>query len=235
MAAVRGWLATCVTLVAVALAGCGGSSTSTPAPTVESPGAALEAWYRAVEHGDAKRACGLLTGHGRRAIEGQVKKSCATVYSSPRRGPMPRIGPVGIRGDLALAVTGTKPAGVSNVTALRRFRGRWLIDLASTPVLDSLDVAGIPPIERESLPSGGQQLPDVLGAAARYVDKQASSGGPAVHVATAAVVGDVAIAYLLPGSDVPGARPSSATYGSLILTRGAHGWRPLGGTTVSTP
>src|SRR2546423_7814306 len=185
MATVRGRVVISCVLLALAVGGCGGSSgssSSTGQELASSPGIALRGWYSAVEEGNARTACGLLTDRGRRVIRVESGKPCATLSSSPRRGSKPEIGPVGVRRDLALAITGTKISGLGNVVVLRRIRGRWLVDLPWTPVLDSLHVRGIPPIQRESLPSGGAQMPRILGAAGRYVDKQASSAGAAVHV-----------------------------------------------------
>jgi hypothetical protein len=133
-------------------------------------------------------------------------------------------------------VTESRQTRSASVVVLRRRDGRWRVDSPSTPVLASLHVHGVPARQRERLPTGGAQVQSVLGAAGRYVDKQAASGGAAVHVVTAAIVGDVAIAYLLPGTDIPGVHhPPSVDYGTLTLIRGPHGWKQFGGEVLHVP
>jgi hypothetical protein len=224
-------------VLALAIAGCGGSgggTSSTGATGTASPSGVLRAWYLAAARGNGATACGLMTGHGRRAVEAVREsngQSCRNVIADHRFGrPRPeRVGPVGTHDSVALGVVQFQAHGSRAVGVLRRQGGRWLVDLAGpVPVLDSVRANGVPDAYRESLPIAG---PDVLGVAGRWVDGHVASGSlNRVHVAAAAVVGGIALAYLVPGSDVGGAAkaPPATRLEFLLLVESDGRWRVVG-------
>jgi hypothetical protein len=240
---VRGLAVIACAAAAVAIAACGGSSgpssssTSQPPKSATgppSPGAALRAWEGAVSGRDGRAACRLMSAHARRAIRFETRRGCVAFYGSPSHPPIrpPRIVAIGARGDVALGVLRSGSAGAGGVTVLRRLGGRWLIDLTGvTPILASVPAPGTPPLYRESLPTTGPRALAALGAAGRYVDS-APAHAPSAHghVTAAAVVGDVALAYVLAGSDVGAGKGGSPRHGLqsvLVMSRANGGWRVL--------
>jgi hypothetical protein len=172
-----------------------------------------------------------MTERGRRAIEAAGRgATCRAVLAKPGRFGRPAgVGPTGVDGDLALGVVRFRAQGSRAVTVLRRAGGRWLVDLPGpVPVLDSVRAADVPDRYRESLPIAG---PDVLGVAGRWVDGHVASGSlNRVHVAAAAAVGGLALAYLVPGSDVRGSAkvPPASKLEFLLLVASDGRWRGVG-------
>src|SRR6266487_1095297 len=127
MLPVKGRIA--LTLVALAVAGCGGSSAapeSGGARAGSSPAGAIRAWYGAAANGDGRRACALMTAHGRRAIEASAKgRGCRATLSRTGLFERPkRVGPTGRRGQLALVAVAFQAKGSRAIGVLRREGGR---------------------------------------------------------------------------------------------------------------
>jgi hypothetical protein len=219
-----------IALAAAALAGCGGSSDTNSG--VGSPKAALGAWYAAVARGDARAACDLMTAHGRRLLEAiqaaGTGRGCTNALTGAQFERPTAIGPVGLRGDLALGVVRFQAAGSRALAVLRREDGGWLVDVPGpVPLSAAAHASGVPSVFQESLPSAG---PDVLGTASRWVDARVQSGSlNRAHVTTATAVGRVALAYLAPGSDVSGrSRPNAKELQFLLLVKSKGLWHVIG-------
>jgi hypothetical protein len=235
---VRGLAVIACATAAIVIAGCGGSSggagsgAATGSDPTASPEAAVRAWYAAVANARPAGACGLMTAAGRRRVEVGVSGSCRETLSRVPQVPrLAGVRPTAVRGDLALAVARFEADHRLAVTVARRQGDSWLVDLPGPfPVDDSVHARGVPASLRESLPSAGAQTSAVLGAAGRWVDPRVASGELGrVHVATAAVVGRVALAYLLPGSDVGAAGAASTkNVQALVLVGGGGTWRVIG-------
>jgi hypothetical protein len=239
MSTVRGRILAGCALLAAAIAGCGGSSggtgsgaAATGSDPTGSPEAAVRAWYVAVAGARPADACALMTAAGRRRVEVGVSGGCRETLSRVPQVPrLTGVRPTGGTGNLALAVARFGAANRLAVAAARRQGGRWLVDLPGQfPVAASVRARGVPGSLRESLPSAGAETSAVLGAAGRWVDQRVASGELGrVHVANAVVVGRVALAYLLPGSDVGGAGAASTeNVQALVLVGEGGAWRVIG-------
>jgi hypothetical protein len=236
---VRGLAVIACATAAIAIAGCGGSSggagpgaAATGSDPTGSPAAAVRAWYVAVAHARPAVACGLMTAAGRRRVEVGVSGACRETLSRVPQVPrLTRVRPTGVSGRLALAVARFEAAHRLAVAVARRQRGRWLVDLPGPfPVAASVRARTVPASLRVPLPSAGAQTSAVLGAAGRWVDPRVASGALGrVHVASAVAVGRVALAYLLPGSDVGAAAGASTkNVQALVLVGGGGAWRVIG-------
>ncbi len=231
----------------LALAGCGagaggGATTSSGGATTSSgddEGAARAAfaeWYARMREGDIAASCRLMTGNGRRAMA-VLGADCAGARGDRLTGPRPDLGPIGAANGIALVVTRHPAKGGFSaenfVAVLRHRQGTWLVDLPQpAPIPPSLRAPGVPPYLFESLPTGGIVGNGPLAAASRYVDSGVASGSlDREHVDTVATVGDVALAYLVAGSDVAGTATTPVPAGTptdiLVLTKRAGRWRVL--------
>jgi hypothetical protein len=236
---VRGIAVIACATAAIAIAGCGGSSggagsgaAATGSDPTGSAEAAVRAWYGAVAHARPAEACGLMTAAGRRRVEVGVSGGCPQTLSRiPQVPRLADVRPTGVEGALALAVARFEAGHRLAVAVARRKGGRWLVDLPGPfPVAASVRARSVPASLRVPLPSAGAQTSAVLGAAGRWVDRRVASGALGrVHVANAVMVGRVALAYLLPGSDVGAAAGASTkSVQALVLVGGSGTWRVIG-------
>jgi hypothetical protein len=230
MAAVRGIVAVCCALLALAVPGCGSSRSGglgVPGPaTLQGAKQALHEYF------SAAKPCALMTQHGRAVLLKLGGPKACQALKLRDRAPVPIVGPVGAGGDLALAYfrdrgkRASEPGG--GVAVVRRRDGRWLVDFPGPmPIPPSIPARGVSPASRYPLPTTGPSIRGALGAASRYTDSQVARGSDRVHVAAATVVGDVALAYQVAGSDVPGtatAPPQPGLNGVLLLTKHPAGW-----------
>src|SRR5205823_14775521 len=109
----------------------------------------------ATRRGDGPAACALMTARGRHTAERIGGPGFCGKHPPPKHSVRPpKIGPIGTRGPLALAVSKG-----SFVTGMRRQGGRWLVDvLAPAPVPDSLHVKHVPKVLRTRLPTTGPEV-----------------------------------------------------------------------------
>jgi hypothetical protein len=213
---------------ALAMAGCGsgGAETLTYSRGATAPPAVFADWSRYMHRGDVRTACRLMTANGRRSLAAVDGQSCDSTEGLS--GPAPKLGPAGVAKDLALLVV--KYPNESFIAVLRREGGRWLVDLPQpAPIPRSPATSGTPPFLVERLPVAGPTSP-AFGAASRYVDRGVASGRlDREHVDTVAVVGKLALAYLVAGSDISGTATTPVPAGTptdiLVLSRTSGGWR----------
>jgi hypothetical protein len=213
---------------ALAMAGCGGggAETLTYSRGASAPAAVFQDWSRYMRRGNVRTACRLMTANGRRSLAAVDGQSCDSTEGLS--GPAPKPGPAGVAKDLALLVV--KYPNESFIAVLRREGGRWLVDLPQpAPIPRSLASPGTPRFLVERLPLAGPTSP-AFGAAARYVDRGVTSGRlDREHVGTVAVVGHVALAYLVAGSDAGGTATSPVPAGTptriVVLAKGGGRWR----------
>jgi hypothetical protein len=175
--------------------------------------------------GDVGAACELMTANGRRSLAAIDAQDCNSTEGLS--GPAPKVGPVGVAKDVALTLV--RYANESFIAVMRRENGRWLVDLAQpAPIPRSLAHSNTPPYLIERLPLAGPTDP-AFGTASRYVDRGVASGRlDREHVNTVAVVGKLALAYLVAGSDIQGAAttpvPAGTSTDILVLAKSRHGW-----------
>ncbi len=169
-----------------------------------------------------------MTANGRRSLAAVDGQSCDSTEGLSGQAPM--LGPVGVDHGMALVVVRYRDE--SFVAVLRRPEGRWLVDLAQpAPIPEALASADTPPYLVRRIPVAGPASP-ALAVASRYVDHGVANGHlDREHVDTVAAVGDVALAYLVAGSDVAGPATTPVPAGTptdiLVLAKRLGRWRVL--------
>ena len=204
-----GVLATLLASVAFALSGC--ADQAEPSAGERADEQAVEhAVQRAMSAKDAETQCSLLTDAGRQYVvdnfaQGKVSR-CEDIPVSgsgeQSDEPAPKVGPVGVSGDFALAVIQFDgELDESVVYTLRRVDGDWLIDCPCVvPTPEQVD-AGESKDAEDYINS-----PEGLGAA----DQEVTDG----DFNPVKAVGDVALAYQADGGSAP----------TLLVNEG-NGWR----------
>jgi hypothetical protein len=126
------WLALGGAVVALLVAGCGGSSTPKQSPDVKAASSVVKRYLSALASGDGSTACGLMTSSYRAKVVSGAPSKCAKAFStladefsSSEKSTLANatIAAAKITGDTA-SVTVKGQKGVAELT---KQSGRWLI------------------------------------------------------------------------------------------------------------
>jgi hypothetical protein len=201
------------------LVGCGGDDEGpdrTDPAAEQKIVAAVNIFHRAITEGNGERACGELTAAGREELADQFAENgeniCEAISKDKpaRRGKavLPRVEPVGVEGDFAVAVIQFPGEREENLLyTLIQEDGEWRVDYPGPIPAPDMIVSG--------LEKGGRSSPgagEVEAAASEQTDETD-------RVTDVLVIGDIALAY-----ETMGGGPDVSAPSLYVMERGS--WRP---------